>query len=130
MAGVKVMLVLPPASPESPVIAERSAAVERVISLKSALANVPVVLVMVRAVPRVLERIRIRFVTELPETVFPLISSKFPLSVRVITLEAMKSRLSPRVVVQEDKIIRGINFPAVVSVFVAERVTVLVAVGV
>lgn len=77
------------------------------------------------------ERISTRLIAELPETVFPFIFKELPFKVKVITLEAMKERLSPSVVVVPVfKIIRGSNLPAVVNVLLADKVTVDVARGV
>ena len=65
------MFVLPPQSPQPPVIAEASNAVPNEMSRTSTLLHVIVApeLVMVRAVPSVLDDRRILFVAELPAIV-------------------------------------------------------------
>lgn len=124
---------LPPQSPESPVMADRSReeAEEKVMSRKSALVKEVVALVIDFAVPRVPERIKTLFVAEFPLIDFPFMPTAVPLIVKLINFDAMKERLSPRVnVVPAENVTLGINNPPVVNVAPVDIVRVDVSVGV
>ena len=121
-AVVNVIPELPPALPEPPVMADRSVATEAVMSRKSALANVPELIVMVRAVPSTLDIMNIRLVVEFPDTVLPFKSKKFPFNVKVVIFDAIKDRLSPSVVVPAERIIEGISLPPVVNVPATDKI--------
>lgn len=112
------VIVLPPQSPDKPVIADRSKleAEEKVMSLKSALVKDVVALVIVMAVLMVVDLIRILLVAELPLILFPFIAILED-DVKRIVFAAIKFKLSPIVKTPlPDFVTFGINSPPVVSV--------------
>jgi len=114
-------------------MAERSTllADEKVISLKSELANIPDAIVIVLVVPIADVLKRSLLVTELPDIVCPFkLRPPKPKFIR-IALEAMLVKLSPSVTVIPALIFTfGINLPPVVMVLVARGEIVDVACGV
>ena len=111
-------------------MAEMSVATEGVVSLKSALANVPPLIVMVRAVPNRLDWMISLLAVEFPDTVLPFKSKKLPFNVSEIPFDALKDRLSPKVVVPADRVSWLMSLPPVVNVPVADRAMMALTDGV